>query len=371
MSSPRFHRVRFNPANPTSHSPSTTSSSTSALLPPSSLDSPVSKRSWFSSIFSRRPSLDLFNKASKKKASSALPPALSAGGSRSAITGIYSSKTTLAIADEVRRALKSAGIRYTVTKGNSNGASLFECEVGGEEEKETETQNRLGLRFLTRRKSTTAIDPHISMLPTHTVDARFAAGRRASVGNAVVGALSRTAPVDSAHIPVVESSGSTSPKKRAGGIPMPPAPRHAVLAKARSKSPPSDEEQAARGTQSAGSTPRNGVATPAGLAAPLPPAVPQHARHASMRAAPPAGAPSIPGSRRRSNSNEEGAEGDGAVVEAAAVAPCPVVKLIVEITSHHSNDLRCVRFLHIAGDEQLYRQVQTDIQQRLTLNAAQ
>ena len=360
VSSPRFHRVRFNPSNPTSHSSSTPSS---ALLPSPALDSPVSKRSWFSSIFSRRPSLDLFNKAGKKKAASSLPPPPSAG-SKSAITGIYSSKTTLAIADEVRRALKSAGIRYTVTKGNSNGASLFECEVGGEEEKKAEHKG-LGLRFLTRRKSTTAIEPHMQP-PPQTVDPRFPAGRRASVGNAVVGALSRTAPIDTAHIPVADSAGPSSPKKRAGGIPLPPAPRHAALVKARGKSPTSDEEQT-RGAQSAGSTPRNGAAAPGVLAPQPPPTGPQHARHLSLRSSPP-GAPSITGARRRSNSNDEAVEGEAGD---SAVAPSPVVKLIVEITSHHSNDLRCVRFLHVSGDEQLYRQVQTDIQQRLTLNTVQ
>ena len=105
-----------------------------------------------------------------------------------------------------------------VTKGNSNGASLFECEVGGEEEKEVEPKG-LGMRFLTRRKSTTAIDP--TQAPPPSTQPRFSS-RRASVGNALVGALSRTAPIDTPHIPV--EGGSRSPKKRSG-IPIPPAPR--------------------------------------------------------------------------------------------------------------------------------------------------
>ena len=356
IQSPRFHRVRFNPEKSASGGQSGTAS---ALLAPSAgVESPVSKRSWFSSIFSRRPSLDLFNKAARKKSISMAAPA----NPRSAITGIYSSKTTLAIADEVRRALKAAGIRYIVTKGNSNGASLFECEVGGEEDKEPE--NRLRLRFLTRRKSTTAIDPQ-SIPPPLAADggaSRFGGGRRASVGNAIVGALSRTAPIDTPHIPLA-NDGAHSPRKRTS-IPIPPAPRHAAVVKARVKSPgPGEEANPARGAQSANNTPRHTVAMAA--AASLPPGVsaPQHTRHQSLRSPPPQ-----PGAeRRRSNSTEGSPDGE----RPGGVSPSPVVKLIVEITSHHSNDLRCVRFLHVAGDEQLYRQVQNDIQQRLTLHQQQ
>ena len=134
---------------------------------------------------------------------------------------------------------------------------------------------------------------------------------------------------------------------------------------ARDRSPPIDE---GKGSQSAGNTPRQATPVPAVLSSSLPPGttVPAHTRHQSLRSPPPATSGGVPsGSRRRANSNDEGVDG-----EEGLVAPSPVVKLIVEITSHHSNDLRCVRFLHVAGDEALYRQVQGDIQQRLTLNSS-
>ena len=291
------------------------------------------------------------------------------------ITGVYSNKETLSIADEVRKALKASGVRYVVKKGNSNGASVFECEVGDDDEGGMDEVQR-GMRFMTRRKSTTAIDVPTAP-PAAVKERRVPVGRRASVGSSLLGQMSRTAPMES-HIPAVPSTQRPpSPNRRRGAVP-PPAPRHSAQSK------PSrvedSEEKVNTGSRSANTTPRHGGAVVAASTASSstgPP--PHHTRHSSLRS-PQLTVPTRPvspqraisaatsspvpaGGRRRANSAEEVADD-----ESPAAAPqSPAVRFIVEITSHHSNDLRCVRFVHVGGDETVYRQVQNDVQARLHL----
>jgi len=370
ISTPRFHRVRFNGDKQSGLLSSPTHSATTSP-PQSGLGSPVTKRSWFSSIFSRRPSLDLFGRASRpKKPSTTQPPTAAV---HKPITGVYSNKETLSIADEVRKALKAAGVRYVVKKGHSNGASVFECEVGDEDDSTVDEVQR-GMRLLTRRKSTTAID--VPTVPAAAVkEGRVpagAAGRRASVGSGLLGPMSRTAPTEMAHIPLVSATQRpSSPNRRRGAVP-PPAPRHSTQTRP-SRTDDSDEKLGT-GSRSANTTPRHGGA----VAASGPP--PHHTRHASLRS-PQLTVPTHPvspqravsvasgsspdpsGGRRRANSMEEA--GDDASPGAAPLSPA--VRFIVEITSHHSNDLRCVRFVHVGGDEGAYRQVQNDVQARLHL----
>ena len=371
VSTPRFHRVRFNgdKQNGLLSSP-THGSSTSP--PQSAFGSPVAKRSWFSSIFSRRPSLDLFNRANRTKKPNV--PSASSSAVHKPITGVYSNKETLSIADEVRKALKAAGVRYVVKKGNSNGASVFDCEVGEEDEDGLEEVQR-GMRFLTRRKSTTAID--VPTLPPAAIkEGRLPAGRRGSVGSSLLGSMARTAPMETAHIPLAPvSQRSSSPNRRRTALPIPPAPRHST--QSRSSRTDESEEKVGTGSRSANTTPRHGGSTSTQPTASPPP---HHTRHSSLRSPQPvvANRPVSPhravsmaatsspvpaGSRRRANSMEEAGDDESPV----AAPLSPAVRFVVEITSHHSNDLRCVRFVHIGGDETVYRQVQNDVQARLHL----
>ena len=371
VSTPRFHRVRFN-GDKQSGLLSSPKHAATTSPPQSGLGSPVAKRSWFSSIFSRRPSLDLFGRANRtKKPTTAAGPASAV---HKPITGVYSNKETLSIADEVRKALKAAGVRYVVKKGNSNGASMFECEVGDEDEAGVEEIQR-GMRFLTRRKSTTAIDVP-TLPPAAMKEGRVPVGRRASVGSSLLVQMSRTAPSES-HIPPAPSARrSPSPNPRRVAVP-PPAPRHS--AQARPSRADESEEKVGTGSRSANTTPRHGGSVVAANSA-LPtggPPPPHHTRHASLRSpqltVPPrpvspqrtvsaaTSSPVFSGGRRRANSMEE-------VADDESPAPLsPAVRFIVEITSHHSNDLRCVRFVHVGGDEAVYRQVQNDVQARLRL----
>ena len=368
VSSPRFHRVRFNGDKQSGQLSSPTTSP-----PQSAFGSPVTKRSWFSSIFSRRPSLDLFGRATrpKKPTTGPSPPSTA----HKPITGVYSNKETLSIADEVRRALKAAGVRYVVKKGNSNGASVFECEVGDEDDSGLEEVQR-GMRFLTRRKSTTAID--VPVLPPASIkEGRVPVGRRASVGNALLGPMSRTAPIEMAHISLApQSQRAPSPNRRRGTVP-PPAPRHS--AQSRSTRVDESEEKSTAVSKSANTTPRHGGASAASSNALSTAPQPHHTRHSSLRSpqltvptrpvspqravSMASSSSSVPDGRRRANSMEEAAD-----EESPALSPqSPAVRFIVEITSHHSNDLRCVRFVHVGGDEAVYRQVQNDVQAKLHL----
>ena len=373
ISTPRFHRVRFN-ADKQSGPLASPTHSAGTSPPQSGLGSPVAKRSWFSSIFSRRPSLDLFGRANRSKKTA--PAAASSAAAHKPVTGVYSSKETLSIADEVRRALKASGVRYVVKKGNSNGASVFECEVGeGDEATAEEVQREV--RMMTRRKSTTAID----MPAPPPAAIKVPAGRRASVGaSLLIGAMARTAPMES-HIPqLAANQRAASPNRRRGAVPT-PAPRHS--GQTRSSRADESEEKVGAGSKSANTTPRHGGSIAAASTSPpsgSPP--PQPARHSSLRA-PPLSATRPPSpqravslvaasssadssaaaaGRRRANSMEEAADEDALVAPHSAA-----VRFFVEITSHHSNDLRCVRFVHVGGDEAVYRQVQNDVQAKLHL----
>ena len=376
VTTPRFHRVRFNGDKQNALLASPTHSNTNSP-PQSGLGSPVAKRSWFSSIFSRRPSLDLFNRTNRtKKTTTTTAPSSVV---HKPITGVYSNKETLSIADEVRKALKAAGVRYVAKKGNSNGASLFECEVGGGENEEQggvdgDLQQR-GMRMMARRKSTTAIDvPHPPPSVGVIKEGRVPVGRRASMGGGLLAPASRTASTEAGHISLT-SQRPASPNRRRNAVPVPVVPRHST--QSRSSRADDTDEKVPSGTRSANTTPRHGGAA-VSFSSTLPSALPAH-NHPRQRS-PPLAVPSMSvspqravsssaaaavpaGARRRASSMEDAGD-----EESNTAAPLsPAVRFIVEITSHHSNDLRCVRFVHVGGDDAVYRQVQNDVQARLHL----